>query len=388
MTQDRPPSPGMSYARARLYLGASAVGTVTVLSAFALLLDAPGRIPALTVSWLADVGWIALLLSVQAVVLFPFDLFGGWMLPREYGRSGEGLRSFVLRWFVAAALFAAVLGLAGVVLLAAARWGGAPGAVLAFGLMSLAQLMLQPSLATVIGGERLRWARGGEAAADLGPRTRVLESRHAHVTGGAYGLPGRTAWVFASRWLPERRFVDQAALLRRRHWITASGARDRGVLLALGWNLVALLLVIALYGAPDSVAGLYRLALVSTLWSFIGVLLLPTPSRLAVFQADAAALGGGADAAALAADISTLDRDQDDEPERSAGVEAIFHPIPAPVHREAALRAERGPALASWGAWHAARTALYLSWSGLGLLGRAVHCNVGRPEAWVFLPSD
>ena len=39
-------------------------------------------------------------------------------------------------------------------------------------------------------------------------------------------------------------------------------------------------------------------------------------------------------------------------------------------------------------AWHLARTALYLSHAGLSLLPRAVHCNAGRPELWVYLPSD
>ena len=48
----------------------------------------------------------------------------------------------------------------------------------------------------------------------------------------------------------------------------------------------------------------------------------------------------------------------------------------------AALGAERD------GCRTAARVALYLCVAGLGLLGRVVHCNAGRPEAWVFLPGD
>jgi hypothetical protein len=42
----------------------------------------------------------------------------------------------------------------------------------------------------------------------------------------------------------------------------------------------------------------------------------------------------------------------------------------------------------SLGAWHVARLTLFLSWSCLGLLSRAVHCNAGRPELWVLLPTD
>ena len=34
-----------------------------------------------------------------------------------------------------------------------------------------------------------------------------------------------------------------------------------------------------------------------------------------------------------------------------------------------------------------ARNNLYYSWAAFTLLGRAVHCNVGRPALWVFPPS-
>lgn len=32
--------------------------------------------------------------------------------------------------------------------------------------------------------------------------------------------------------------------------------------------------------------------------------------------------------------------------------------------------------------------AVFLSWAGMGLLSRAVHCNSGRPELWALLPCD
>ena len=70
---------------------------------------------------------------------------------------------------------------------------------------------------------------------------------------------------------------------------------------------------------------------------------------------------------------------------RAPAVEAIFHPIPSPARRSEEI--ERGHNRGA-GAWHAARMALYLSWACFGLLGRAVHCNCGRPELWVMLPAD
>lgn len=73
---------------------------------------------------------------------------------------------------------------------------------------------------------------------------------------------------------------------------------------------------------------------------------------------------------------------QDDEPERAVWIERVFHPVPSVDNRRRLTRSR------SFGAWHATRMMLFLSWSCLGLLSRAVHCNAGRPELWVLLPTD
>jgi type II secretory pathway pseudopilin PulG len=388
MTIESHPAGVMSYARARLFLGASAVGTMSVVAALSLVLDLPGLLPAAPVALTSEVAWLVLVVALGAALLAPFDLFGGWLLPREYGRSQEPLRAFVLRYAQGVLVHGTALVSSALFLMGAARLGGATLTLMAYALVSVVLLAAQPSIAAAVGRTRLRPARGAERAADLGQRTLVLESGHPHVTGGAYGLPGRAGWVVPRHWLDRNDRVALALQVRRRAWITASGARDRGVMLALTWNLVPIVLVVAGFGAPDTVAAVTRLALVSTLWSFVGVLVLPSPSRWAVYQADAAAVAGGVDRAAFHDGLVALERDQDDELERSRGVETIFHPVPAARHRAAALRGDRATGPRALAAWHAARTALYLSWAGIGLLGRAVHCNLGRPEAWVFLPSD
>jgi hypothetical protein len=377
----------MTYARARLFLGASAVGTLSVLAFGVWVTGLPHRLlPTAPLAWPADVGWLALLAVVHAVILAPFDLFGGLLIPREYGRSRESAAAFARRWLRGATVYGATATLFGVAVLLASRAAGGGGtiAVVVFG--SLVLLAAQPGLALAVGGGRIVRPAAADPARALGARTRVLASSHPHVTGGAYGLPGRTAWVVASRWTEGPGRVAWAEQVARRRWLERSGARDRGVWLALVWNLVPVLATLALFGAPVAVADVVRLAVASTLWSFLGVLTLPTPSRRAVHAADRAAVAAGADRAALRAGLIELDRDQDDEPVRARGVETIFHPIPAAEHRVAALARDPGPVAPV--AWHAARTALYLSVATLGLLGRAVHCNLGRPEVWVFLPSD
>jgi len=123
-----------------------------------------------------------------------------------------------------------------------------------------------------------------------------------------------------------------------------------------------------------------------TLWSFLGVLVLPSLSRPAVLAADAFA-SRTHDPALVGETISMLDQWQDDEPERDARVETVFHPVPSRGARLRAL-AVSSTSASSPAAWHATRMMLYLSWAGLGGLARAVHCNVGRPPVWVMLPGD
>lgn len=383
------PGPGLSYARARLYLGASAVGTLTVLATLALLLGLPERWwPSVPGPFVRDVLAWSVLVAVHAAVLAPFDLFAGSLIPRAYGRTAEPLGAFLARWARGAVLHGLALTAAGALVMAAARAAGSGGAAAAFVVLSLALLAGQPWVAAAIAGWRVRRLPASPATAALGSGALAYDAPHPHVTGGAYGLPLRTRWVVPGRWASEPERVALDAQSVRRAWIERSGARDRGVLLALAWNALPLLVVLAFWGPPLAAADVVRWALLATVGSFVGLLVLPTPSRRAVVDADAAARASGVDVARLAAALERLDRDQDDEPERSAGVETVFHPIPGLRRRTALLASIDPPPTSGGSTWHAARVALYTSWAGAGFLGRAVHCNLGRPEVWVFLPSD
>ena len=100
----------MSYARARLYLGSSNVGMWVVVSSIFLLFSVPERIfrMSLTPSW-ADVTQLAAAILVYTAVQGAFDLFGGYFLPKEYGRYTPPLPKFVAHWFRGAALHGALL---------------------------------------------------------------------------------------------------------------------------------------------------------------------------------------------------------------------------------------------------------------------------------------
>ena len=150
----------------------------------------------------------------------------------------------------------------------------------------------------------------------------------------------------------------------------------------MGWVLIGFVAAAHLPGAGGcTVAELVATCCGFTCWSFLGLLILPTVSRQAAYTIDRQVLELGLSQEALGDVMLVLNTLQAEESERPAWIEAIFHPVPCSENRK---QARRG----SPGAWHAARMMLFLSWSCLGLLSRAVHCNAGRPELWVLLPTD
>ncbi|MEM1423248.1 MAG: hypothetical protein AAGH64_04520, partial [Planctomycetota bacterium] len=68
---------------------------------------------------------------------------------------------------------------------------------------------------------------------------------------------------------------------------------------------------------------------------------------------------------------------------RSGWIETIFHPIP-----NVTSRSDDAPSRPPLAAWDIARTSAFLGLAGLSPLGRAVHCNSGRPALWAYLPLD
>ena len=172
---------------------------------------------------------------------------------------------------------------------------------------------------------------------------------------------------------------DQLAIMiARRLEAIQSGSRTRGLLLALAWVIAGFTLSAMLPGAGVTSVG--RLAM--TLWTFLGLLTLPTLSRQASYAIDGKVLQSGASSDVFEQTVKMLDTLQDDEPRRSALIETIFHPVPSVDNRRTAASGKVAIA------WHAARMTLFVSWACMGTLVRAVHCNVGRPELWVMLPTD
>ncbi len=383
----------MSYARARLWLGISGVGTIVVVSACLLFFQVPSHL--LTVgkaSFGSDIRLLVGILFAYAVLSGPFDFFGGYILPTEYGRTAVRFPVFLRGWLRGVLLHSLILLGIALTLLYAVRTGGFPLFLGAFVCLNLLLLSLQPLMAILLGGityKRPTPEQEKQFASLSGGRKRLRMIFAVHTgpyfTGGIAGLPGRERLIVPAAWIEALSSAELETVCLRKTGILQSGSRTRGLLLAIGWNTICFCLAGLLTGDLTSVAGLVTFSLWFTMGSFLGLLILPVPSQRGVFEGDTFALQHGAPRMVLENLLRKLDRDQDDEPSRTRSIETCFHPLPSVERRLAFLDTE---GQTQTGAWHGARMAIYLSWAGGSFLSRAVHCNCGRPDVWVFLPSD
>jgi hypothetical protein len=383
-----PPPSGLTYARARLYLGITGVGSAVLLAAALLYFRIPSRGLAMSdaQSVPAALFRVGLLFAFAHVAFMVYDLIGGVSLVR---RQAWGSR-WLTRWLRGVAVQWVVWMLVAAALMLVARAAGTTAVIAVFVMVQLLLAAGRGRMVRVIAGLPIVPTPEGMARAAVqagldAARLQVLDCADEGFVGGWSGITAQTL-VVPFRWtqLPEPAL---AAMLLRRRLAATSGAHTRGVLGAIGWNTLGFVVSLVLTGAsPASAAGVITLAAAMTLWAFLGVLLLPTPSRAAVFALDAAATAS-VGAAPMRAGIEALDAWQDDEPVRSAGVETVFHPVPGRRARIARLVGNAG-AVKPWHAHHLARHALWLSWGAFTPLSRAVHCNVGRPALWAMLPGD
>ncbi|MEM6314995.1 MAG: hypothetical protein AAF743_12960, partial [Planctomycetota bacterium] len=215
----------------------------------------------------------------------------------------------------------------------------------------------------------------GGRQTDTGRDVIEVESDDEGFTGGVTGL-FRTQHVLPEHWKQTLGDDGFDLAVRRREAAFTTGSFLRGRVTAVAFTVGGVALSAALAGPLlGTGAGTIKLALCFTMWSFLGLLVLPTLSRRGVMEVDRAVADD------LTENTQKLDALQDDEPHRPGIVETIFHPIPSVENRLANDKPVTG-------AWDANRTAVYLSLAGGGLLGRAVHCNSGRPALWAFLPAE
>jgi len=387
-----------SFARRRLRLGVSGVG-LSVMSAVAWLallitgVVTPPRLssftdalptPVLTV--VQAVTAVIAVFVLHALLTSALEYSGGAVVVRQRPTAGAWLRTWARGVFVQGALLLVLVGLAasgGALLGTLGVVGGAlTGSVLLLALQGpIARLIaklpsapLDPALHDLARSQGIR--------PDV---VRVIDAPDEAFVGGWVGLRPVELWI-PRAWTHEAHRELLTVQFTRRQAQFVSGARRRGLIRAALWPAFGLALLLPLLPwTPADAAYWLALPAVSTLWMFVGVLLLPSLSRPIVYNADSiAAARLGRDAVARA--VRQLDAWQDDEAERSPGVELIFHPVPSRGNRERAL--QRTPQRTLGGAHQLTRLSLFSALAAGSLLGRVVHCNIGRPSLWAVYPGD
>jgi hypothetical protein len=363
-------SPGSGYGRARLWLGISAVGTFVTLATSGLLFDLPGRIqPSIDATIAGQARALGGFVLIYAAIQLPFDLLGGYLLPKRFGRTHPSFPRYLISLARGVTSHAALLFLAALALLLAGRWGGSVGTVAAG--LSISLLLTPIERTALQESDALRIAE--------------VQSSDEGFTGGVVGVLRPRLQIVPSRWREVLGAEGFEVAVSRRSLAVQTGSWRRGRAVAVLFTLTGLAIAAGLVGSTrlGTAGGTIEFSLWFTLWSFLGLLTLPTLSRRGVIEVDERARMEGQSPEKLRKTTRQLDDLQDGEPIRPTLIETIFHPIPSVQNRLEG--AHLGGRL---GFWDVARSSVYLSLAGLGLLGRAVHCNCGRPSLWVFLPTD
>jgi hypothetical protein len=369
----------MTYARARLGPGLTGMALLLLLILAAYLYQMPSTFfPYFGGPWYSDWAGFVVCFLAYAGLSLPFDIWGGYSLPGSYQRLNLLFSEFLVKWLRGTLVQGVVMTICAVALLQAGKLGGiwaAAGTLLALQMLLLA---VQLPLARWTGSLATAPTRTGSDGIT------VLLAKDLGFTGGLAGLPGLERNVQPQSW--ETRLSAPALFAEyiRRQGLAKSGARTRGLLLAMGWNLLGFVLSASLpWGGVDTIFSLLETLLGCTLWSFLGLLILPSFSRPGTLEADRYAAAHGATRPQLEAAICEIDQLQEEDLSRPRWLEALSS-IPSVENRLNALDSKHQP----YGAWLAPRMALYLSWANFGLLSRAAHFNVGRPELWVLPPGD
>jgi hypothetical protein len=381
----------MTYARARLWLGISGVGSLVTVCFIALWFGLPQTL--LTAEQTTVVGSMLQLGGVATglmVWLAPFDFLGGYWLPKRFGKPVESFANWFVGYLSAAVGQSILFVVFGMLILAAGSAAGLPGAALAifvgiaicFVIRNRILLARRDQSAEV--SDRLTDALAKIQSWQIFiPRTIVVNHRDIGFTGGVIGFGKYSQIVIPKRWVSTMSSEELATAIARRAIAIESGGYLKGVVMAIAWNAAGFLLCASLPGAGvEAVNSFVTTICAFTIWSFLGLLILPTFSRNASLQIDQLLAKKGTPRSLIFETANTMDQMQDGEPERPKWIERIFHPVPS-VSRRDAKQEIRG-----FAAWNVARTTLFLSWACFGMLSRAVHCNVGRPELWTMLPTD
>lgn len=319
--------------------------------------------------------WAGLGIGALAVQAGFDGVGGGWLMPAPRPAPG----AFFARWLRGVLGHTLILVGVGFLSLTCLRLSGGFGLAILVATVGLA--LGRKWMLGMLGGIAIR-----KATLDDGGGDEVLAAgaNDPAFTGGIVGLGRGARSLLPAGWLEGGLLPgDLAVESSRRRWQIAHALPGRSLALILGGNLLGAYVGSLLFRWAERppAEALFGHACWMTLWAFGGLLVLPALSRGAVFAADRAALDAGHDPHGW---ITHFPGMVGEDGGANPAVQAIFYPVPSAARR---LEALDQPRPVGFVAGNLARNNLYYSWATLTPLGRAVHCNVGRPALWVFPPS-
>ncbi len=382
-----------SYGASRRALGICYVGTIVTISVVALCTRLAERVfGSIDQSYFHWFRNILLFTIAYELISVPFDVTG-FFIERKFHKNLQSLFGYLCELGKSSIKHGVLLLSSAFLFAYAAENAGLPGVVISTIALGTFYTWKQAEIARFLSNltfsEPSQEMRGTFVKNRSNTVALVMgNSADKGFTGGVVGLPRGESLVIPEGWLTDLSEQELWAEITRRNAAIESGSRTRGIIGALFFVVCGVTAAASLtafcYKLPlQSSAGIIDVSLISTLWSFAGLLILPSLNQKGVIEADNMALAKGVRQDLLARTINKIDATMENEAVRSNAVQFVFHPIPTPGRRVMAWNVETGP-----GAWHIARYAVWLSLAGLGLLGRAVHCNAGRPDLWSMLPAD
>lgn len=378
----------MTYARARVFSGMVSTGWWVAICILALLTDISGKI-ALFEGETHYGAILGVFVLGYTILGLPLDVWGGYILPKKFSRRQETFIQWFGKWCRGVLAHGSLMWLTGVVLVLVAGEVGTIAAIAFVGLMMMLQSRFQLSLGQLISPMKLKYEQcigNGGVPSFEHMRFAVVDSEDEDFTGGVFGRPGKEVIVLPAKWKDKLQPELLETITVRRLGAVLTGSRNRGLLIAIIWNLIGFSL--AAYFTPhplSSAAGAIDVALIFSLFSFVGLFgVLPFFSRKGILEVDSWAQKNGLSQPRLQRIFSFYSKQAGDSPTRPQMIEFFCHPIPSVENRLQSMLLEETPT----GAWHVARQSLFLSWAGLGLLSRFAHCNLGRPELWAMLPCE
>ncbi len=373
----------ITYARSRLWVGILSVGSWVLLSLVVLFTINTFSTEFQNISLSSS---IFTFLGLYAIISLPFDFVGGFLLPRKYGRNKQSFIHYFLSYlrgifFQGAFLF-------GIAFLFLSLLTSFPLSSLLLPLLlstfaiQIFLALLQKPIALLVSKFTISKSEENSNLFE------VWESSDIGFTGGIPFL--QKANILPKKWVDTLSPEEIQLLVKRRNFLKENKSHIYGICGAILFNLVGVVFgYLGWVGSGITIEqnGYLSFLLVwassVSLWSFLGLLYLPSLSQKATLMGDSFWIPE--DKKKVTHLITSLDDYQDQEPKRQPQIQKIFHPIASVDIRLQALEKEQSTSFATW---HIARYTLYYSWSILSFMGRGVHCNVGRPHLWVFLPSD